>query len=117
MKKTRVLLFVLSILFILGSPVFIVWKQSHITQVSFTEEKLRDQLNQLRREKAKAEIRLERLGRDERIERIAKERCGLRYPDSRSIVIVNERPSRSSDPFKRLWRMVARFKSDPNEGA
>ncbi|MFP4012868.1 MAG: cell division protein FtsL [Chitinispirillaceae bacterium] len=73
----------------MSGPLALVWKQSHINQVSIELENMNDTLEALDREIASLRLECEKLSSTARIERLAKEALSLDYPSSDQIVIID----------------------------
>jgi cell division protein FtsL len=71
-------------------PMFMVWKQIYITNVSMRESTLADSLIVLSKQVATLHLYNERLASTQRIESIARTSCGLDYPTSEQIIVVRE---------------------------
>lgn len=73
----------------MSGPLLLVWKQSHINQVSIELENMNDTLEALDREIASLRLECEKLSSTARIERLAREALSLDYPSSDQIVIID----------------------------
>jgi cell division protein FtsL len=71
-------------------PMFMVWKQIYITDVSIKESTLADSLTRLSKEAATLRMYNEKLAGTQRIESIARAAVGLEYPTSAQIVVIRE---------------------------
>jgi cell division protein FtsL len=71
-------------------PLFLVWKQVYITEVSMKRSALADTLTILSKECAELRFAAEKLSSTGRIEFIAHERLGLEYPAAGQIVIIKQ---------------------------
>ena len=74
-------------------PMFMVWKQVYITNVSRRESVLSDSLSVLSKEIVALRLYNEHLSSTQRIESIARLNIGLDYPASQQIVVVRENGS------------------------
>ena len=71
-------------------PMFMVWKQIYITNVSMKESVLADSLIRLSKEAATLRMYNEKLAGTQRIESIVRAAVGLEYPTSAQIVVIRE---------------------------
>jgi cell division protein FtsL len=71
-------------------PMFMVWKQIYITNVSIKESALSDTIMTLSKQSATLRICNEKLASTQRIESIARSSVGLEYPTSAQIIVIRE---------------------------
>ena len=81
---------ILCVVILIIWPMFMVWKQIYITNVSIKESVLADSLIVLSREAATLRLYHEKLSSTGRIESIARNAIGLEYPTSEQIVVIRE---------------------------
>ncbi len=102
------LLFIIAGSLVVTVPLALVWKQSHITQVSLRYDSLQDSLAVLNKKTTTLHVRAKQLSNAERIETIAQSALGLTYPKSEAIIIM---PSEKKGPIRFLskspfWTMI-----------
>ncbi len=90
LKLRQLIIGVVCVVLFISLPMFMVWKQIYITNVSVRQSALADSLIVLSREAAGLRLYNERLANVQRIETIAKGALGLDYPTSEQIVLVRE---------------------------
>ncbi len=100
------LFFALAIAVLIGLPLLTVWKQVYITTASVRTERLTDSLSVLNGRLARLRLAAEELAATERIEKIARERLALDYPDSREIIVMKQK-KKPLRPFAPNWRFLA----------
>jgi cell division protein FtsL len=81
---------ILCVVILIIWPMFMVWKQIYITNVSIRESALADSLIVLSKEAATLRLYNEKLFSTQRIESIARKSIGLEYPTSEQIVVIRE---------------------------
>ena len=81
---------ILCVVILIIWPMFMVWKQICITNVSIRESALADSLIVLSKEAATLRLYHEKLASTQRIESIARNAIGLEYPTSEQIVVIRE---------------------------
>jgi len=81
---------ILCVVILIIWPMFMVWKQIYITNVSIRESALSDSLIVLTKEAATLRLYNEKLCSTQRIESIARKAIGLEYPTSEQIVLIRE---------------------------
>ncbi len=86
------------VLVILGLLTFYIWYQTEAIRLGRDSARLEDEISELKEEIKKLEIQKARLLSPERIDKIARERLGLRPPDSGEI-IFEDPVSRSKRPL------------------
>lgn len=90
LKLRQLCIGILCVVILIVWPMFMVWKQSYITNVSIRESALADSLMVLTKEAATLRLYNEKLAGTQRIESIARASMGLDYPTSEQIVVVRE---------------------------
>lgn len=100
-----ILIFVLIVAF----PLITVWKQAYITNSSMRQEVLADSIAVLKQEAALLKMEVEHLSSIERIECIAMEELGLKYPKSSNIIIIKNEKN-SKDRYFLRWNFFTMLK-------
>jgi cell division protein FtsL len=90
LKLRQLSIGILCVVVLIMWPMFMVWKQIYITNVSIRESALVDTLVVLTKEAATLRLYNEKLAGTQRIESIARAAMGLDYPTSDQIVVVRE---------------------------
>jgi cell division protein FtsL len=90
LKLRQLVTGILFVVILIIWPMFMVWKQIYITNVSIKESALADSLLVLSREAASLRVYNEKLASTQRIESIARTAIGLDYPTSAQIVVIRE---------------------------
>jgi cell division protein FtsL len=90
LKLRQLVMGTLCVVVLIMWPMFMVWKQIYITNVSLKESALSDSLVALSKESATLRLYNEKLAGTQRIESIARSSLGLEYPTSQQIVVVRE---------------------------
>jgi cell division protein FtsL len=96
---------------VIACPLFVVWRQVYLRDVSIRRALVSDSLSQCSRELARLRIISEKYAATPRIESIAREKLGLEYPTADRIVILDEKentPPVSSGLGE--WRLLAILK-------
>ena len=81
---------ILCVVILIIWPMFMVWKQIYIRNISIRESALSDSLIVLSKETATLRLYNEKLFSTQRIESIARKAIGLDYPTSEQIVVIRE---------------------------
>jgi cell division protein FtsL len=90
LRLRQLVLGIVCVVVLIAWPMFMVWKQIYITNVSLKESALADSLIVLTKEAATLRLYNEKLSGTQRIESIARKAIGLEYPTSEQIVVIRE---------------------------
>jgi cell division protein FtsL len=90
LKLRQLVAAILFVIILIIWPMFMVWKQIYITNVSIKESALSDTIMTLSKQSATLRICNEKLASTQRIESIARSSVGLEYPTSAQIVVITE---------------------------
>lgn len=85
-----VILLLIAVVTIVGSPLFIVWKQVHLMDISRKKDMLTEKVAVLKKEATALTIVAKRLSSADRVEQIAKNGLGLDYPKYSDIVVIKK---------------------------
>lgn len=92
--RVRFMAFGLAILaLVISGPLLLVYKQAYITNMSIKMNETSDSLRILDKEIAALQVKVEQLSSNERIEKFAKDHCGLDFPGVSQMVIVKMKDS------------------------
>ncbi len=93
----------LLLLTLLGFALLFVWQRAYTVSLSKRITRLENELFELRAENSEKLIRIANLSSPERIERLARDVCGLRYSlPSERVCVVEEPASRAAEATR--WR-------------
>jgi cell division protein FtsL len=90
LKLRQLLAGIACVIILIAWPMFMVWKQIYIRNISMRESSLADSLSGLSKEAATLRLYNEKLSGIQRIEAIARGSLSLEYPTSAQIVVIRE---------------------------
>jgi cell division protein FtsL len=70
-------------------PLFEVWKQAYLTRASVTHTRLQQRIRDLEATYEGLSLAMQKYGNRNRIEKIARQHCDMRYPSSERIIVIS----------------------------